>query len=235
MEHRIREWKAYTGAPQRDARIARYRRRYGPSARIGEHLRNCDLIAQELNQPGAVDAMMALRSESNRLRLSCEKAKDAKQFEPIDLRLKPVEGSCVVVSSKAALGPTTEALARQHLQALQSLALDFLDDGATATQWEAASRVPHSSFYRTRTDLVRGGYVGVDKPGRGAHYCLTDSGLRAIGTKIPNGAASIPSTKAHPSPQGSLSLESQGRGTKPDHKKNEDVEDTTAATPGAWS
>lgn len=54
MEHRIREWKAYTGAPQRDARIARYRRRYGPSARIGEHLRNCDLIAQELNQLRAI-------------------------------------------------------------------------------------------------------------------------------------------------------------------------------------
>jgi hypothetical protein len=60
--------------------------------------------------------------------------------------------------------------------ALQTLHDSFLDDGASASAWKAASGMVDSSFYKARTSLVRRNLVKPMGSGRMQRYVLDPSG-----------------------------------------------------------
>jgi len=143
---------------------------------------------------GAVDAMLAVKGEPGSLRLTCEKMKDAPEFAPVDFRLKPMGESCVAIGITTPWDRSSPDLSKNHRLALESLARDFLAEGALASEWEAASKVPRASFFRVRTDLVTWGYASIDKRGRGGRYTATDSGRRLLGITVSNGIAKVSET-----------------------------------------
>jgi hypothetical protein len=158
----------------------RIRRATGAAVLIVHHTRkDGDTERGSTALRGAVDAMWSLRERGSGLQLVSEKMKDAEAFEPIPLRLTPVEGSAVVTPNDGLERPSDDLTPNQR-KALQSLQRDFLSDGATATEWRASSRIPDSSFYGARTDCVRRGYVTDPGGVRGGKYRLTDRGIAAL-------------------------------------------------------
>lgn len=124
---------------------------------------------------GAADTIVALRERDGMLELACEKQKDASEFSPLALQLQEA-GSSRVISLHDGRGVTDGALSHVERLALRSLHDGFLDDGASASAWLAASDMAESSFYKARTSLVRKELVEQAGNGRGARYKLTPHG-----------------------------------------------------------
>jgi hypothetical protein len=148
---------------------------------------------------GAIDAMLAVKNDAGSITIACEKQKDAAEFQPIVLRLKPVGPSCVLISvpksGETGGASLTLSLTAKHVQALQSVSRDFLDDdGATAANWQEASKVPRSSFFRVLKDLVTGGYVDRVKKGNSTRYVISDTGRDAVGLKSHGSPKPVPET-----------------------------------------
>jgi hypothetical protein len=129
---------------------------------------------------GAVDAMFSLKNDAGRVTLSCEKQKDAAEFAPITLLIKPVLDSCALTTLTNAREWSVERFNKNHRQALEALSRDFLEDGSPAGKWLKASKLPESSFWKVLKDLVTWGYVSRDKPGQGARYTVTADGASAV-------------------------------------------------------
>lgn len=129
---------------------------------------------------GAMDAMFAVRGEEGGLTLHCDKQKDAPEIDPIRLRLSPEGESCVLVTAIHALQSDPDRTTSGERSALESLQRDFLDDGATAAQWQVASGLPQRTFYTVRTRLVTRGYVNNPHGKRGGKYTLTDAGTVVV-------------------------------------------------------
>lgn len=129
---------------------------------------------------GAMDTMLGVRKEGRRLTITCEKQKDAEEFAPIVAELHPRDHSCVVITPNGTWEQQGGFLSEMEQKALVSLSRDFLDDGATATQWMAASGLAGSSFFRARTDLVRNGLAESKTKGRGARYVITPKGSATL-------------------------------------------------------
>jgi predicted transcriptional regulator len=129
---------------------------------------------------GACDTMMFLKAEGSDLTLSCEKQKDAAPFPKLHARLSTFGDSCAVLTAKSALQLTADGLTEKQLETLALLQTHFLENGATAKEWMAASNVSDRTFYNYRTVLVKGGYVAAPSKDRGGRYVLTDLGTRTL-------------------------------------------------------
>jgi hypothetical protein len=140
---------------------------------------------------GAADVMMALKGNGV-LTLECEKMKDGPAFDPVVFELSKFGGSMAPVTAKSGWQLSGLTLNPAERETLVSLSTAFLDGGATATAWMAATNVPERSFYRARTSLVRAGYVIAPKSERGGHYTLTDTGNAAVTAILPITAKSLP-------------------------------------------
>jgi hypothetical protein len=147
---------------------------------------------------GAVDAMMLIQNDGGRITISSEKEKDASPFAPMTLRLKPVADSCTLSLSDSEADFGAVAIKPLHDQALRSLSRDFLEDGATSTQWLKASQIKEASFYRAVTELVRWGYVAKPEQQRGGRYTLTEDGKARVTINYHEAISSL-SEPEHPS------------------------------------
>jgi len=124
---------------------------------------------------GAVDTIIRMDQSGSTLTLECEKQKDSAPFAPITAALRVVdlgegETSCAVVPAdrRARLSEKSSSV----LTTLES----FGPEGATATSWEQASRMPKATFYRLRKELVERGLV--EK--RGSKYVSRSQSHRGL-------------------------------------------------------
>jgi hypothetical protein len=137
----------------------------------------------------AADTVIKMSGDGTTARLTCVKQKDAEEFAPITLRLRPVEGteSCVLeyadYRDNDELGPK----ARDLLELLDS---HFDAEGASATAWLKVSGLPDRTFYRAKNQLIRGRFA--EK--KGVHYTLTRLGREAIGLPDEDDAADVTAT-----------------------------------------
>jgi hypothetical protein len=125
---------------------------------------------------GAADTMMLLKTEDERITLTCTKQKDLPHFDSVELRLVKVAESCVLLTADRAPQLSPDELTEKQVEALRLLRTHFLDDGATATAWMKASGFPERTFYDARTALVRKGYVTAPTRPRGGRYTLSRRG-----------------------------------------------------------
>ena len=124
----------------------------------------------------AADVMLSLQVRHGAIRLEVDKVKDAPATAPaLYLRLKQHGNSCVVTLTD---GKTRRQgdLTKQQRRALETLAR--LSDACTASEWQAQSSIPESSFYRVIRQLQDMGYVAPNGEGKG--YTLTDNGRLAL-------------------------------------------------------
>lgn len=117
---------------------------------------------------GAPETMISVESVSGVMTVTCEKQKDAAEFKPIRLRLQPIAGSCAVEPVDG--GPAYGKL----LQCLKVLVAHA--DGLTATEWQEASSIPQTTFFRYKQQLESDGLVAKDN----RHYKLTEEGKAAL-------------------------------------------------------
>ena len=107
---------------------------------------------------GACDTMMQLVQTDDQLRLLCTKQKDAIRFAPIDLRMVPSGGGCVMQLATDA--PRQAGLSDTQRKALHALRSGFTDDGATSTEWQAAMPdVTERTYHRAKKVLIESGYI----------------------------------------------------------------------------
>jgi hypothetical protein len=110
---------------------------------------------------GAADTVLRIaHSKQSGLTLFCDKQKDEDPFDPIPLRLAPVEledgVTSRVIAGGDARGPSQ--LPDKHRRALRLLRL-VAPPGLTHAQWLMVSGLARATFNRVRADLVRWGYV----------------------------------------------------------------------------
>lgn len=133
--------------------------------------------------PAAASTVLSIKKWTNgAAQLSCDKQKDAAEFDGIDLRLNAVAGteSCAF-SQPGAGGPAPTGVSRKALSLLRVLRDDFPPDGAASSAWERAAGMSGGSFYRPRNELDAGGYVLNLEPGRrGSKYWITETGLQLL-------------------------------------------------------
>jgi AAA domain len=135
-----------------------------------------------------VQTMLRLVGEDGTATLSCDKQKDgAAPFVPTALRLVPTAdgATCTVQLAARAGEPTLTTRARAVLAALDA---NFLEEGATATEWMTVCAVPDSTFYGARKQLLVGEYVG--KVGR--RYVVLDKGHVALEEQRVSGLTPTP-------------------------------------------
>lgn len=129
---------------------------------------------------GALDTLIQLQSQRGRLRLTCGKQKDGSPFPPMEIRLAPVLGSCVV----QLVGPADDGatpLGGNELSILTSLSsLSESRERVSIPDLLRESKVAESSFYRSLKQLGRGGYVLVEGRGRTSSIALGEVGMRAL-------------------------------------------------------
>jgi hypothetical protein len=148
---------------------------------------------------GAVDALLYVKADDAVREIRCEKAKDWAAFEPIAFRIRTVGNSAVAEPAQTSGTEATSVPSGQPRQMLVSLGTSFLADGASFSDWQIASGVPKTSFFRHRTTLVRSGYVAETKSGRSVRYTLTGSGRYVISSAVPSSSAAVPHPSEHSS------------------------------------
>jgi hypothetical protein len=117
--------------------------------------------------------MLKLAGEDGTATLSCDKQKDgAPPFEPTELRLVPTEDGTTCTVRLATQASGEAALTTKARAVLAALEANFLEEGATATEWMKVCAVPDSTFYGARKQLLVGEYVA--KVGR--RYVVQDKG-----------------------------------------------------------
>jgi hypothetical protein len=101
----------------------------------------------------AADMMMSVEGEGDRMTLKCNKMKDDREFEDIQLELRPVEGtdSCVVVPDNTVANDT--AALDEMVAALMQV------QPAKWDTWEAASGLTKSQFMKRYSKLKASGRV----------------------------------------------------------------------------
>jgi hypothetical protein len=124
--------------------------------------------------PGALDTIIAVERQGNRVVLTCEKQKDAPEFPRICLAASQVEfengtsslvllpdGDNATHRPETAVKDAAPKWAERERTMHEQLAT-FGAHGASATEWEAAGAqagVPHASFFRSRAGLLSSGRV----------------------------------------------------------------------------
>jgi hypothetical protein len=124
---------------------------------------------------GAADAVMYLEAHGRCLTLRCEKQKDAEEFGALSLervlvRLPNGQTSCVVEAIEGTVVRGGQPLQTDE-KALQALRQSG-QEGASFTDWQAASGLTKSTFKDARKRLLKRGHV-IETAGR---YLLAEFG-----------------------------------------------------------
>ena len=109
----------------------------------------------------ALDSQAVIKGATQALTLTCEKQKDAEEFDPIRIALIPVGDSLVPVADTAT-SPVRLQIARQALAGMPEEALSELrkhPTGLSAKEWLEASGLKRSTFFDVRNVLVEKGLV----------------------------------------------------------------------------
>jgi len=123
----------------------------------------------------AADTVIAIARDADVLTMSCEKQRDATEFQPLRFRLHEV-GSSVVPRLVMGEGPSGLSAAEQ--QVLQALDEACLDGEFTAiSRWQSLVDVPDRTFWRARKRLVDLALIETSGTGRNVRYRprLTDN------------------------------------------------------------
>jgi hypothetical protein len=105
----------------------------------------------------AADTMMSVEGQEDRMTLKCNKMKDDRDFEDIELVLRPIEGtdSCVVVPASGGVSDT---------QALDEMVAYLMQiQPAKWDDWMAVSGLTKSQFMKRYAKLKTLGRVAKDK------------------------------------------------------------------------
>ena len=98
---------------------------------------------------GAADTMLCLKPDGANLKLTCEKQKDAAEFDPWRFHLEPQNESCVI-----RLGDDVGRLSDHEQRILETVSESFGTEWVSATKVKEVSDIPKSSFYRSLNTLV---------------------------------------------------------------------------------
>lgn len=130
---------------------------------------------------GGLDTLINLQLSRGRLRLSCGKQKDGSAFSPIEIRLVPMLGSCIVERAAAESQHSNDRIAGNEFSILASLdSLSRSSLRVSAPELLHESGVAESSFYRSLRDLKDAGYVLLAGRGKRSSVGLTESGKHAL-------------------------------------------------------
>jgi hypothetical protein len=134
---------------------------------------------------GAIDTLIRLKGTPNQLILSCEKQRDGKPFDDIQLALRPVVvaagiDSCVLDLSTPESGAVHVLDLRHRKRALmilvQSRELLRLSDWRQRTNVDLKPVVSDRDFQRIANELLEANYVAQPK-GRKGPYQATEDGI----------------------------------------------------------
>lgn len=117
------------------------------------------------------DTMIEAVRKGDDVTLKCRKQREAPHFKPITLRLAPFADSCVLEHAEQDI--TSTSLSPTLRNCLRALAA-FGKSGTTASEWQRASGLPESSFYRAERRLLDESLVS--REGKG--FRLSDDGRR---------------------------------------------------------
>jgi hypothetical protein len=139
---------------------------------------------------GAVDTVIRLAKKSQKVKVTCEKQKDAEHFAPFTLavRIMPLgtnehgeaASSCVLVDPEDP-GAERNQLGNGHRVMLSSLS-EFPDQTASRGEWVQKTGIKERTFDRYRNELVTQGYI--ESSGRGV-FRITGAGRLAIANPLP--------------------------------------------------
>jgi hypothetical protein len=129
---------------------------------------------------GAVDTLLKVKkSESGIVTLECEKHKDAPDFRPIELEMKPHRES-VILTAISSVAVDADRLTPGELETLQHLAVTALSDGMSTTAWMNVADKKERTFYNHRKRLVDGGYVLSVQKGGATRYVVSNKGEESL-------------------------------------------------------
>jgi hypothetical protein len=156
--------------------------------------------------PAAVDTIIRVEKDGNRVSLTCEKQKDEDEFQQIDLTLRVVElddGTSCVLDGGAGLAAPVMNVKLEHRKALEALR-GLPDATARSSDWRRACHaddskpVPERTFHNWRRFLADHQFV--EAVGKGV-YRLTEKGRTATANGVPsNRHDSGPATAATATP-----------------------------------
>ena len=173
-------------------------KRTGAALLIVHHTgKNGDLERGSSALRGAADTMMSLKPEGAGFKLTCEKQKEAAEFEPWRFHLEEKSQSCVI-----RLGGDLGRLSSQGQRVLEAVSASFGTDWVSATKVLGATEVPKSSLYRSLNELVERGSMEERPVGKQQKEYRVKPDLTTVPDRprpSPETAETVPS---HPTPLG---------------------------------
>src|SRR5260221_6322817 len=127
----------------------------------------------------ACETMIELSKDEGYITLSCDKMKDAPEFNPCTFQLLPValgndDSSCVIVPSEKVVQTQRDPLTKNQRQLLEALSLEvFAESGAKTTALISERRESHSLEIQNKSlDLSWPNPAGAgDARPAGVHQC----------------------------------------------------------------
>jgi len=108
---------------------------------------------------GASDFMISMTPVDDAVTIECSKQRNAAPFEPLTLKLVPIDGGGCVFRRAADVLPTV-TLTPTQAKVYEVLRDTFSDDGASKSEWQrSCADVADRSFHRSCKVLIEAGYV----------------------------------------------------------------------------
>ena len=160
--------------------VTRIGQQTGAAVVLVHHSRKDDAVERGSGSlRGAVDTMLRVRKTGDAITLSCEKMKDAAEFQQMSFRLREAGGSCVLEPTGAA-APTAPALTDNERRCLDVLPAHEWTRHGVWKGLAVAAGVPKGSFGKVRTDLMDAGLVKRDEEGRYRRAAAGADGISGI-------------------------------------------------------
>lgn len=171
-------------------------RQTGATVLLVHHAGNNGNLRGSTSIPGAVESIIAVeKDESGKLKLTIDKQKDGEDGFSFDARLERVAASCAI-GPWLPMDQGARIPSESHKNLVRALDMFRTDGGATVSRWLETTKVPKSSFYLWRNDLLAWGYVAQDRKGKGALYRVTPAGEMLIGPASNIGPTLVQQTEA---------------------------------------
>ncbi len=164
------------------AAVDRLRHETGATVLLVHHVTWGGRIRGSTALLGALDTLVEVKRDEDRVTLSCGKQKDVEEFSDITLAKRVVdlgrdaEGGSVTSLVLARVEPSPRA---KKMLTSDTLALDALrpfgQGGARATEWERSAvgpRLRRRTFYRAKVRLEAAGCVVTSGEGEETRYCV---------------------------------------------------------------
>lgn len=159
----------------------RIRKRFGAHTLIIQHKNKAGGVRGSTAIPGAADTMVDVVKDGQLVTISCTKQKDFEKFTPYYLTLQTVqlEGnltSCILSGDMPSPATFMTDSQRAALTALNH----FGSDGASATDWQKATGIAESTFYKARAALEDRGFIASRTQGQSKRYFVSSSGKEML-------------------------------------------------------